>query len=149
MNNETAKKGFFVFILCVLFLAGCQEGMTIPDGDAAAGRHAFEGFLCYTCHRVSGDEFPAPTAEPPVPVVLGKGSNLDRPYLFESILAPSHRFAKPRQSEISADPGMPISKAEYKNIKEGTKSRMGDFREVMTVKELLDLVAYLESLQKK
>ncbi len=49
--------------------------------------------------------------------------------LAESIIAPSHRIS-----------------AEVQLASEGNLSPMGDFTETMTVRQLIDLVAYLKSL---
>ena len=32
---------------------------TMPKGDVAKGREAFEKFACYVCHEVRGEKFPA------------------------------------------------------------------------------------------
>lgn len=136
-------------MLCGLWLplAGCQSGgLYIPDGDAHKGREVYTEMGCYTCHQVRGEQFPEPVASPPVPVVLGSPFDKQpRRYLFESIIAPSHRFARPRPTY--SEPPFEYSRAEYENIRSGTLSRMGDYSQVLTVRELLDLVSYLESLQ--
>lgn len=54
--------------------------------------------------------------------------------LIDSILNPSHKIY----------PG-PVPQLE----KSGNLSRMGDFSETMTVRQLLDVAAFLQSLHKK
>ena len=131
--------------LVVFFLAGCQQ-IHIPEGDVEAGRDAFLELDCHACHRVRGEDFPAPVASPPLPFVLGaRGEGKSRAYLAESIIAPSHRFARPPRQYVATEPPMLISEAEYENVREGDKSRMWDYRETMTVRQMLDLVAFLES----
>jgi len=62
-----------------------------------------------------------------------------RLYLLESIIAPSHQFAQPRPPA-----GQTSSE---QNIKAGTRSRMSDYSEQLTVRELCDLVSYLDTIQ--
>lgn len=108
---------------------GSTSGFHFPEGDAAAGKKVFHAMKCYVCHAVPGGDFPAPHARPPVDVPLGSlQSGQSRERLAESILAPSHRIA----------PGVLL---EDKGL-----SRMGDFSESMSVRQLIDLTAYLESL---
>ncbi len=131
--------------------AACTSQIYLPEGDPEAGRVAFSDLGCHRCHRVEGEDFPDPTVDPPVPVVLGSPINKkSREYLAESILAPSHRFAKP-PSEIAYGSGEQplIRQRQYEDIKEGSVSRMSDFRDVMYVGEWIDLGAYLDSLQNR
>lgn len=135
-------------LLLLLPLLGCTS-YDLPDGDPAAGRAAFEEMQCYSCHLVEGETFPEPTADPAVPVVLGSSDNPHpREYLAESIIAPSHRFASPRPEMVASEPPVYVQ-GEYENIKENSQSRMGDYSEAMTVRQWLDIVAYLEFKQEQ
>jgi hypothetical protein len=112
---------------------GRQAGLRLylPLGDVAAGKTAVQAMQCFVCHKIAGSDFPAPHAQPPVPVTLGVEQARQSPErLAESIIAPSHRVA----------PGAP-------GITSGGMSRMGDYSEVMTVRQLVDIVAYLQSLR--
>jgi hypothetical protein len=132
----------FVLTLAT-FLAACggAPGVFLPDGDPAAGKVVFENFKCFSCHEVVGDSFPDPTTITPTFVTLGgsEQAKLTRGYLVESIIAPSHEFAPPRPptGQEGSD----------RNIKSGNRSRMTDYGGQMTVRQLFDLVAYLEQLQ--
>ncbi|MEX1258261.1 MAG: c-type cytochrome [Gemmatimonadota bacterium] len=124
-----------VSLICLALSSSvaCSTGearLYLPEGDAAAGRVAFEAMQCYACHEVPGETFPPPHATPPVPVPLGP-EVVQKPAdeLAESILAPSH--------EIPDD---------LEGVQRDGRSRMGDWSEVMTVREWLDIVAYLTSL---
>jgi hypothetical protein len=113
--------------------AGMGAGLRLylPPGDIAAGKAAVQAMQCFVCHKIAGSDFPAPHAKPPVPVELGASQAAQsQERLAESIIAPSHRVA----------PGMP-------GITSGGMSRMGDYSEVMTVRQLVDIVAYLQSLR--
>jgi mono/diheme cytochrome c family protein len=126
----------------VVVVGGCaQHSFTLPDGDPAAGRTVFSDLQCYGCHEVKGDEFPAPTTITPTYVALGAtGTVQSRWQLFESVIAPSHQFAQP-QPPVGAT-------ASEMNIMVGGRSKMTDYGDRLTVKQALDLVAYMEQLQK-
>ncbi len=140
----------FSWIIGVLALSvTCSPSLYVPEGDAEAGRKVFAALECHHCHSVQGEDFPAPVVDPPVPVVLGSFlEKKSRQYLAESIIAPSHRFARPRPAIIYDSPPI-IQEREYENIKEGAESRMGDFNDTMTVGEWCNLVAYLDFLQNR
>jgi mono/diheme cytochrome c family protein len=107
--------------------------VTLPAGDPAAGKAAFATMKCYACHTVLGHQFPAPYATPPVPVMLGAEKVRPTPsQLADSIVNPSH-----------------ILEAGYKEalVSSGKLSRMGDYSDAMTVRQLSDLVAFLETVK--
>ena len=107
-----------------------SAGFYMPNGDPAKGQTVFVAMQCHACHSVAGVALPPPVAEPAVPVVLG--GEVPRPRtdgeLTASIIAPSHRI------RYRGD-----------TVKSGQLSRMGDFSEAMTVRDLIDLVAFLQS----
>jgi sulfur-oxidizing protein SoxX len=124
--------------LLAVVLLGCAgqksgAGFRLPDGDPAAGKVAFEELKCRECHRVQGVEFAAPTVKPPVPVVLGG----EVPHvktdgdLVTSIINPSHRISAAYKPEEVRQP-------------DGS-SRMPDLTRVMTVRQLVDVVAFLQT----
>jgi len=104
----------------------------LPPGDAEAGRQTFRDLKCYTCHAVHPDgQFPKPLAELPGPVLGYETMSYEAAALTDAIVNPSHSIAW-RSAGLA----------------EGGKiSRMGDYTEVMTVRQLMDLVAYLQSLK--
>lgn len=109
-----------------------SAGFRLPPGDAAQGRVAFTELRCHACHQVAGVDLPAPTADPVVPVQLGGVVPAFRTdgELVTAIVNPSHRLA----------PGY-----ERGLVRAGGLSRMGDFSEAMTVRQLVDVVAFLQS----
>lgn len=121
-----------------LGLAACAEtrksatGFHLPDGDVLRGQQVFVDLRCSSCHRVDGVELPAPVADPPVPVVLGGVVHHVRTdgELAAAIIDPSHRMAFGHRPTA---------------MRAGNLSRMGDYSEQMTVRELIDLVAFLQS----
>jgi mono/diheme cytochrome c family protein len=108
------------------------SGFRLPDGDVERGQEVFVELRCNACHEVEGLDLPGPVAEPPVPVALG-GTVDYQPTdgrFVTSIINPDHKLA----------PGYP-----EELIKSGAESRMADYSDVMTVRELVDLVAFLHS----
>jgi len=108
-----------------------SSGFRLPDGDAARGQAAFVDLKCNACHRVQGLDLPAPIADPPVPVPLG-GSVDYQPTdgkFVTSIINPSHK----------------VGRYPEELVKSGDESRMADYSDVMTVRQLVDLVAFLHS----
>ncbi len=108
------------------------EATWLPHGAVTRGEAAFRDLWCHSCHTVKGHEtiFPAPTAQPPVPVVLGdeprRRTRMDR---IQSIVNPSHRIDPAYQRELVAS---------------GKLSRMGDYNETLTLQQLSDLVEFLD-----
>jgi hypothetical protein len=125
-----------ILVAVALLAVGCTPrqksatGFRLPDGDPAAGRDAFLALKCNTCHEVAGIDLPGPFADPIVPVRLGGDVPFGRTdgELVTAIVNPSHRIAT----------GHPTSL-----VQTGTHSRMGDFGEAMTVRQLIDIVAFL------
>lgn len=111
-----------------------EDRFELPDGNSTTGRAVFVKMSCYSCHAVQGDTHPEPVAQPTVPVVLGpEYAKWSNERLALSIVDPSHNV--PKEFRYSPD------------IRLGTLSRMGNYRDVMTVQELVDIVAYLRSLR--
>jgi len=97
-----------------------------PPGSVPRGRTLFVRLRCFACHAVSGEPLPAPTR--PGPDLSGIGREPPG-YLVESIMNPNAR--------IVDGPGYTDDRG---------LSTMPDYREKITVGELIDLVAYLRSL---
>lgn len=125
----------------LVVLASCNSGRHSPvgfrlpeSGDIDRGRVAFVELQCHTCHRVIGEDFPAPTNEPAVPVALGGTVHEVRTdgYLVTSIIHPSHKLAGYPKDRVSVD----------------GESRMPDASRSMTVRQLIDITAYLQSRYK-
>ena len=128
----------FALAAAFLALAGCQQdpksasGFRLPDGDPVAGQEAFLYMQCNQCHTIAGMELPAvATGETPY-VELGGRVATVKTYgdLVTSIINPSHRLA----------PGYAKEK-----VSEDGESKMYIYNRHMTVQELIDLVAFLQS----
>ena len=110
-------------------------GVPVPRGDAEAGRRAFSDLRCESCHRVIAErDLPPPTSANPGPDLGGVQAALSISRLATSILVPSHT--------ISRD----IGTERRQRMLETGSSAMGDFTDVMTIRQLVDLIAFLQSL---
>jgi mono/diheme cytochrome c family protein len=120
--------------LCLACDAGPKgsSGFRLPEGDPGRGRAVFVASRCHACHEVAGEHFPAPVAEPQVPVRLGGPVQavISDGQLVTSIIHPSHRVS---------------ARYEPAAVRSGSLSRMGDFTESLSVRDLTDLVAYLHT----
>ena len=128
----------FAALACMV---GCEggpkssKGFTLPDGDAERGQVQFVAFRCYDCHSVSGVELPEREETEQAIVALGGEVTRIKTYgeLVTSIINPSHRLAKGFEPEEVAEDG---------------ESKMTNYNDVLTVSELIDLVAFLQSQYK-
>jgi len=116
-------------------LGGVPRGwrFTIPSGDPAAGRWVFVELECFKCHTVKGEIFSAAPAKPADevgPGLSGMGEHHPPEYFAESILDPNKILVE--------GPGY---------IGPDGKSRMPEYLESMTLREWVDLVAYVSSLK--
>ncbi|HXI02962.1 MAG TPA: c-type cytochrome [Candidatus Saccharimonadales bacterium] len=93
-----------------------------PDGNAAAGKQAFVDLKCYQCHRVeSVPDLAALNHEPLGPALDSVTAKRERMDILVQIVAPG-------------------------TAPDIQESHMGNFDDVMTVSQLTDLVAFVESL---
>jgi hypothetical protein len=127
--------------------------MLLPEGDAAAGKQAFMDLGCPVCHTVTGVE------GLPVPAVLEASfelgptlGGLSRGGLATSMIVPTHVNAQATElwtdweegQRVWLGPGQVVTRHEEAQLK--GVSRMSNYTTVMTVKQLSDLVAFLESI---
>ena len=127
-------------VLSVGILQGCTpgpestRGFRLPEGDAQAGLRAFQELECHACHDVEGLEPPAESALD-TRVALGGQVTRVKTYaeLVTSIINPSHKLAPGYREEDVTEDGQSRMEAAYLN-------------EVMTVRELVDIIAYLQPL---
>lgn len=120
---------------CIMLVTACAQRsaeFALPEGDTDKGQQLFVSYGCISCHTVTDMDLPRPDVEGPVSVRLGGRASKVKTYpeLVTSIVNPSHRFAPGyREEEVSAE----------------GRSLMTVYNDVMTVTELIDLVAFLES----
>lgn len=119
-------------------LVGCEsgpkssKGFTLPDGNTQQGKKEFVSYQCYNCHSIAGVEFPEREVSDQSIVALGGEVTRIQTYgeLVTSIINPSHRLAR----GLAPD-----------EVSEGGESKMTNYNDVLTVSELIDLVAFLQS----
>jgi len=127
-------------LLIVPLLAGtlaCSSRTSVSafhlplDGDAARGQVAFVQLGCNGCHEVSGADLPRPTIHPAVPVVLGGTvpKRISDAYLVTSIINPNYDLAPYPKEQITA----------------GGHSRMPQYDERISVRQLTDVVAFMQA----
>jgi hypothetical protein len=120
-----------IFAQWPLWPASPAAGIYLPDGDPVKGRIAFTDLRCNTCHRIPADGIEQVVQGTLGPELGSKQAVLSKEQLATSIIAPSHNVA-------FID----------KKWRSGDVSRMGDFNQAMTVRQLIDMVAYLRTLRK-
>ncbi|MCA9622095.1 MAG: c-type cytochrome [Myxococcales bacterium] len=142
MLHATPRHAVSVLLACVL-VGGCNQPTTSgpradvvawPEGDVARGKQAFQDLGCNSCHRVEGvADLPPPSAQPPVEVTLGGKHTQARTQaeLFTAVVNPDHDLAPdhPKKDVCTT----------------GDCSRMGDYAWTMTVAQLVDVIAFIES----
>jgi mono/diheme cytochrome c family protein len=115
-------------------LGGVPHGwqFQVPPGNATAGREAFVALRCHSCHTVTGESFPPvqPAELSPAPDLAGMGAAHPAAYLAESILNPN--------AVIVTGPGY---------VGSDGLSIMPDYSDFLSVRQLLDLVAYVHNLR--
>jgi hypothetical protein len=106
--------------------------LAVPPGNPKAGREVFAKLECYKCHVIKGEQFPHAAKGPgdAGPDLTGMGGHHPPEYFLESILNPN--------AVIITGPG---------HTGPDGLSIMPDYRESLSVDELIDLVAYMTSLR--
>jgi L-cysteine S-thiosulfotransferase len=108
------------------------SGFRLPDGDADRGLQAFTDLQCPACHSIEGLDVQSPRTGP-ADVRLGGTTSRVKTYgeLVTSIINPSHRIA-------------PGYRPEEVTIDRESRMALARLNEVMTVQQLVDLVAFLQ-----
>jgi mono/diheme cytochrome c family protein len=105
---------------------------TLPPGDPVAGKDLFVELECYKCHEIKGENFPIESDKGIGPELSQMAGMHPAEFFAESIVNPNAVLdAEDREKGFLGADG---------------KSRMPTYSEVLTVKQLADLAAYLKSL---
>ena len=140
-GRETMKSIGCAAILAVLVTTGCVsdpksgKGFTLPDGDAEAGKATYVALQCNACHKIAGVEQLAGGDQSELSIALGGEVTRIKTYgeLVTSIINPSHRLANGYATE---------------NVSVDGESKMTNYNDAMTVTQLTDVVAFLQSKYK-
>lgn len=130
-----------VVLLSVAALGACSKseqevsGFVLPEGDPEMGREVFASVGCRYCHTVAGVEFPPFEAEPVFDIVLGGQVTRVQSYgeLLNSVVNPNHTISTRNHAQLQPE-----------EMPEG-RSPMPVFNDVLTVRQLIDLTAFLHS----
>ena len=125
--------GFFFVLASCNSGPNSGRGFSLPEGSVDQGRATFVELECNACHSVGDIERVAGHEGPDINIRLGGRVAAVKTYgdLMTSVINPSYKINR-RQI--------------YQNMAtEGGESKMVVYNETMTVQQLVDLVAYLES----
>jgi len=126
-------------VTALIVFAGCPMnekspmGFRLPEGNVENGKAAFIRLGCIQCHLVDGEQsMPEPAEARKVFVTLGGEVKRVKTYgqLVTSIINPSHDIERKYRDKYVDSEG---------------KSIMPDFSEKMTVREMIDIVEYLQA----
>lgn len=109
-----------------------KPDFALPQGDPAAGRVVFLKMQCNHCHMVTGkrsEGIAMPVTSTPAPLLNSDVAKKGQAVLVTSVLNPSHVI------------GPTVTR------REGKLSPMGDYTRAMTVRELIDLVSFLQAIE--
>jgi len=128
-------KSILMFILFSggIFITSCNQqarGFALPDGDIEEGKATYTRLACNECHRITGIEWKG--GRDNLNIYLGGDVSRKKSYgeLVTSVINPSHKIAWRYKQETSTVEGI---------------SNMKNYNEIMTVQELVDIVAFLQS----
>jgi mono/diheme cytochrome c family protein len=125
-----------IILLAIMAVSACTQGpesprgFSLPEGNYDQGQAIFAQLECNSCHSAAGaDQLDPDNAE--VSLALGGASPRVTTYaeLMTSIINPSHRLSHRLSREKSSHEG---------------QSLMKNYNDVMTVQQLIDLVAFLQ-----
>lgn len=148
-----------LMILGALCLGACGSSdpamvrLLLPEGDAVAGKQAFVDLGCPACHTVTGvGGLPEPVA-PEASFELGPTiASLSRGGIATSMIAPTHVNAQATELWTDWEAGQRVwlgpaqAVGESEEAQQRGMSRMSNYAQVMTVKQLGDLVTFLDDV---
>lgn len=124
----------------VPLVVGCAAtslfGFPADEGDIVAGRQAFLDHRCHQCHSIADEQLP-PLAGAERPILeLGGPTTVVRSYadLTTSVINPSHSISERYREQELLNVRVPLeSSMPRPNL------------DTMTVRQLIDIVAFLDS----
>jgi len=111
--------------------ADSPRGFSLPKGDVQIGKTVFMKYKCLSCHTIEGVEQEGIHKNAEISVVIGGNTRQTVTYaeLVTSVINPSHKLA---------------SRYLIADVSTEGESKMTVFNDVMTVTELINLVAFLQ-----
>jgi len=132
------KTPWLALVLLAAATAACTNprrsaaGFRLPDnGDVERGRLAFVSLECNSCHEVKGVELPKAVPRLKNTVILGGRipREMTDGHLVTSIIHPSYTLSGYPRGDVAVN----------------GKSRMPDYTERITARQLTDMVAFLQA----
>ena len=123
-----------------LLVAGCASysnfGFPVESGDIGTGQQVFVDFGCHRCHTVAGINLPDIEGAASPRLELGGETSQIKAYseLVTSVINPDHRISDSYRELLPESTRGPLT----------TQMPMAHI-ETMTVRQLIDLVAFLDS----
>ena len=140
MYDSLTREGwlFLLILLGLITLASCREqarGFVLPEGRVAEGKQLFTTMRCIECHSIGTLAWTG-TGEADGPhVKLGGDVTKIKTYgeLVTSVINPSHKISQRAASDSTWI------------VAGHSRMEMYDYNKVLTVQQLIDLVAFLQS----
>jgi len=134
--------GLFTLGLAFMLIGSCQEqsrGFILPEGNTDNGKELFSEFQCSRCHEIADLTWTGSMEAGDPRVALGGEVTALKSYgeLVTSVINPSHKISQKwlkDQHLVRADGHSSMELYRY--------------NDVMTVDELIDIVAFLQSQYK-
>ena len=136
---RTSRLAIVAALSMAILGTGCTYyptfGFPVEEGNIEAGRQAFVDHRCHQCHSIAGLRLPELAGASAPMLELGGETSLVKAYseLVTSIINPDHRISL-RYIEQQRPPVAPL-----------TSPMPMAHIETMTVRQVIDLVAFLDS----
>jgi hypothetical protein len=145
-----------VLLVCVVACSPSGDSksemvrMILPEGSASAGQQTFVELKCTVCHTVSGVRgLPPVESKEPGPNLGETLRGVSRGAIATSIIAPQHVNVEAVElwTDLTPEERIWLGPGQIPPKREGERqpSRMGEYAGVMTIRELADLVTFLDS----
>jgi L-cysteine S-thiosulfotransferase len=134
-----AIDSILVMLFACMGLISCKQesrGFVLPDGNIEKGKELFSSLKCTDCHSIADIAWTGSKMEGDPEVKLGGQVTSMKMYgeLVTSVINPSHKISQKYLHEQQLTMPEGSSKMESKR-----------YNEFMSVQDLVDLVAYLQS----
>ena len=139
------RLGFLLLVASLFVLSACTvesppvKGFILPDGDVAQGEQVFIKYNCHGCHTIPDVDLPQNEFEPPFTLEIGGAVYRVKGYgeLLTAVISPDHVISKDYIKELEeTDRQVAISPMPY-------------YGDIMTIAEMIDLVAFLHAQYSK
>lgn len=140
MTLKSLKTPVVILSVSVLALVGFaqdtpEKTQIVPEGDPGKGRELFEHKQCFRCHTVEGQKFPDADLPGVDFIHLGGANNRgwNRDLYAAQVMDPQHLIS-PDHQKAMAIVGDRLG---------AENSPMPDFKQALTVGDMIDLATYL------